>query len=95
MPQPITATKTLHLRHPVKIGSGRGGLVYRKLELRCPTFQEFARMKKDPVGIDGVLLCLALVAGVPQNVVERLCPRDFFAACDWMSQWEVGDDDGQ
>jgi hypothetical protein len=48
-------------------------------------------MKTDPVGMEGAISSLALVAGVPQNVIERLCPRDFYEACAFVGQWDEED----
>ncbi len=79
--------QTLHLKRPVTLGAGRGAVTYRTLELRYPTPKEARRADGCIPGVDAAITTLALVAGVPQDVIERLGPRDFLAACHVMNQY--------
>ncbi|MDP9153935.1 MAG: phage tail assembly protein [Pseudomonadota bacterium] len=85
----IEETPTLKLRlvRPVTIGSGRGAIRYTDLALACPTKKQAERAAKAGDEMDQLISMMALVAGVPAEVIERLGARDFTAACRFMSQF--------
>lgn len=76
--------KTITLRKPVLIGSGKNPIEYKSLDLREPTGGELEKASKAATDIGVVLNLISLVAKVPRAVAEGLCQRDLKDASDFL-----------
>jgi hypothetical protein len=77
-------TLPIRLRFPIIIGSGSTARRFVELVLRPPTPADIRRLSDYEPGTEQVIALIALVAGVPMDVIEQLGPRDYYTACKFL-----------
>ena len=78
----IPDEKTITLRKPVELG----GITYAELKLREPLASEWSQFDK-VLGIEGDILAVAIVAGIPPIAVGKIGARDFKAAARYIASF--------
>lgn len=78
----IPEDMVINLRRPVELG----GETYTQIVLREPTADQWSQFDKAS-GIEGDILAVALVGGIPPNAVRKIGARDLRAGARYIASF--------